>query len=97
LQVSGNLEKHYAPNVKVILNQTPKSGQAYIALSSFQTPDGVYRISSPKDTDEFVRNIYAGMRMADELGFSELIIEVPEGQGIEVALLDRLNKASKGR
>ena len=24
-------------------------------------------------------------------------IEVPEGEGIEVALLDRLNKASKGR
>jgi hypothetical protein len=37
------------------------------------------------------------MRKADELGFSELIIEVPEGHGIEVALLDRLKKAAKGR
>jgi L-threonylcarbamoyladenylate synthase len=97
VRVSGNLEKHYAPNAKVILNQTPKTGQAYIALSSFQTPPGVYRIASPTDTDEFARNIYADMRSADELGFGELIIEVPEGQGIEVALLDRLNKASKGR
>ena len=97
VRVSGNLEKHYAPNAKVILNQTPKTGQAYIALSSFQTPPGVYRIASPPDTDEFARNRYADMRSADELGFGELIIEVPEGQGIEVALLDRLNKASKGR
>ena len=97
LQVSGNLEKHYAPNAKVILNQTPKSGQAYIALSSFQSPEGVYRISSPADVHEFAQNLYAGMRRADELGYSELIIEVPEGQGIEIALLDRLNKASKGR
>jgi len=97
LQVSGNLEKHYAPNAKVILNQTPKSGQAYIALSSFQTPEGVYRISSPTDVHEYAQNLYAGMRTADELGFNELIIEVPEGQGIEIALLDRLNKASKGR
>jgi L-threonylcarbamoyladenylate synthase len=97
LQVSGNLEKHYAPNAKVILNQTPKSGQAYIALSNFQSPEGVYRISSPADVHEFAQNLYAGMRKADELGYSELIIEVPEGQGIEIALLDRLNKASKGR
>jgi L-threonylcarbamoyladenylate synthase len=97
LQVSGNLEKHYAPNATVMLNQTPKSGQAFIALSSITTPDGVYRISSPTDIDEFVRNIYAGMRRADEMGFSELIVEVPEGQGIEVALLDRLKKAARGR
>ena len=97
LRVSGNLEKHYAPNTKVIINQIPKPGQAYIALSSFQTPDGVYRISSPANVHEFARNIYAGMRKAEELGFSELIIEVPEGQGIEVALLDRLKKAAQGR
>lgn len=96
-RVSGNLEKHYAPKAKVIINQAPKSGQAYIALSSFQTPDGVYRISSPVNVIEFARDIYAGMRKADELGFSELIIEVPEGQGIEVAILDRLRKASNGR
>jgi L-threonylcarbamoyladenylate synthase len=97
VRVSGNLEKHYAPKAKVILNQTPKSGQAYIALSSFTTPGGVYRISSPTDIDEFVRNVYAGMRRADELGFGELIIEVPMGQGIEIALLDRVSKAAKGR
>lgn len=96
-RVSGNLEKHYAPKAKVIINQAPKSGQAFIALSSFQTPDGVYRISSPVNVIEFARDIYAGMRKADELGFSELIIEVPEGQGIEVAILDRLRKASNGR
>jgi len=97
VRVSGNLEKHYAPNAKVILNQTPKSGEAYIALSSFQTPEGVHRISAPADVHEFAQTLYAGMRRADELGFNELIIEVPEGQGIELALLDRLKKASKGR
>ena len=97
LRVSGNLDKHYAPNAKVLINQTPKSGQAFIALSNFQTPKGVYRISSPMNVIEFARGIYAGMRKADELGFSELVIEVPEGQGIEIAILDRLSKASNGR
>ena len=96
-RVSGNLEKHYAPITKVILNKTPKSGQAYIAVSSFKTPEGVYRISAPVNVDEFARHLYAGMRRADELGFAELVLEIPEGQGIEVALLDRLTKAAQGR
>jgi hypothetical protein len=46
---------------------------------------------------QFAREIYAGMRKADALGFSELIVEVPEGPGIEVALFDRLKKAANGR
>lgn len=96
-RVSGNYEKHYAPKAKVIINQTPKSGQAFIALSSIQTPDGVYRISSPVNVVEFARDIYAGMRRVDELGISELVIKVPEGQGVEIAILDRLKKASNGR
>ena len=96
-RVSGSYEKHYAPKTKVIINQAPKSGQAFIALSSIQTPDGVYRISSPVNVVEFARDIYAGMRRADELGISELVIKVPEGQGVEIAILDRLKKASNGR
>lgn len=96
-RISGNLEKHYAPKAKVVVNQSPISGQAYIALSSFETPDGVYRISSPENVDEFAQNLYPGMRKADELGFSELVIQVPKGLGIEIALLDRVNKAAQGR
>jgi L-threonylcarbamoyladenylate synthase len=97
IRVSGNLEKHYAPIAKVIINQTPTSGQAFIALSNIQTPDGVYRISAPLNVHQFAREIYAGMRKADALGFNELIVEVPEGPGIEVALFDRLKKAANGR
>ena len=96
-RVSGNLEKHYAPKARVIINQTPTAGQAFIALSSFQTPDNVYRLSSPVNIDEFARNIYAAMREADKLGFKELVIVIPEGQGLEIALLDRASKAARGR
>lgn len=97
VRVSGKLEKHYAPKARVIINQPPKPGQAFIALSFFPTPKGVYRILSPESSNDFAKNIYAGMRMADELGFDELVIEIPEGRGIEVALLDRVSKAAKGR
>jgi len=97
VRVSGKLEKHYAPKTRVIINQQPKPGQAFIALSSFPTPNGVHRILSPENSGDLAKNLYAGMRMADELGFNELVIVIPDGQGIEVALLDRVSKAAKGR
>ena len=95
--VSGALDKHYAPNAKVILNETPRYGQAFMALSNVHTPRGVHRISSPADIAEFARNLYAVMRKADDLGYSEIVVQLPQGQGIELALLDRLSKAAQGR
>jgi L-threonylcarbamoyladenylate synthase len=97
IRVSGSLDKHYAPNAKVIVNEIPRFGQAFMALSNVPTPEGVYRISSPADIAEFARNLYSVMRKADDLGYSELVVQLPEGQGIEIALLDRLSKAAQGR
>jgi L-threonylcarbamoyladenylate synthase len=96
-RVSGNLEKHYAPKVKVIINQKPKPGQAFVALCGVETPEGVIRIFSPGNSADFAKKIYSVMRSADVLGFDELVIRIPEGKGIEVALLDRLTKAAMGR
>ena len=96
LRVSGALEKHYAPNAKVLINQVPIQGQALMALSSFQTPDGVYRISSPENVSEFARLLYSSLRRADELGFDAIVILIPVGQGMEIALLDRVSKAANG-
>jgi L-threonylcarbamoyladenylate synthase len=97
IRVSGALDKHYAPNARVILNKTPRYGQAFMALSNVRTPRGVHRISSPADIAEFARNLYAVMRKADDLGYSEIVVQLPQGQGIELALLDRLSKAAQGR
>jgi L-threonylcarbamoyladenylate synthase len=97
IRVSGALDKHYAPKARVILNGTPTYGQAFMALSSVLTPEGVHRISSPVDITEFARNLYAAMRMTDALGYKELVVQLPQGKGIELALLDRLSKAARGR
>lgn len=96
LRVSGALEKHYAPNAKVLINQTPIQGQALMALSAFETPEDVYRISSPENVSDFARLLYSSLRRADELGFEVIVVLIPEGQGIEIALLDRVRKASNG-
>ena len=96
IRVSGALEKHYAPNAKVLINQSPIKGQALMALSAFETPEGVYRISSPENVSDFARLLYSSLRRADELGFDVIVVLIPEGQGMEIALLDRVSKASNG-
>jgi L-threonylcarbamoyladenylate synthase len=97
IRVSGSLEKHYSPAAKVILDQTPVAGQGFIAPSIRVTPTGVKRLAAPKNIDEFARDLYAALRKADELGLAEVVVEQPTGDGLAIAIRDRLIRASKGR
>ena len=96
-RVSGSLEKHYAPAAKVLLDQTPVAGQGFIASSRRVTPTGVTRLAAPKNADEFARDLYTALRKADELGLQEVVVEQPQGDGIAVAIRDRLSRAARGR
>jgi len=93
-RVSGLLENHYAPTAYVLLDQSPKPGQGLIALSHIETPNGVIRLSSPADAEEFAQTLYAALRQADSDGLSEVIVVQPVGNGIEVAIRDRLHRAA---
>ena len=97
IRVSGSLEKHYAPAAKVILDAAPNAGQGFIALKESVTPEGVIRLAEPKNVVEFARDLYAAMRKADEMGLAEVVVEQPQGEGIAIAIRDRLERASKGR
>ena len=97
LRVSGNLEKHYSPKAKVILDEVPVSGQGYLALSIFETPIGVIRLASPENNEQFARDLYLCLRKADEIGLSSLVIEQPRGGGIAIAIRDRAARASTAR
>jgi L-threonylcarbamoyladenylate synthase len=97
IRVSGSLAKHYSPAAKVFIDQTPVSGQGLIALSRRVTPIGVTRLAAPKNIDEFARDLYSALRKADELGLTEVVAEQPQGDGLAIAIRDRLIRASKGR
>jgi len=97
IRVSGSSEKHYAPAARVILDVAPIAGQGLIALSDRKTPDGVIRLADPKNVVEFARDLYAALRMADEMGLEEVVVEQPQGEGLAIAIRDRLERASKGR
>jgi L-threonylcarbamoyladenylate synthase len=97
IRVSGSLEAHYAPAATVVLNQTPVAGQGFIAMADVADVEGVVRLAAPKNANEFAHELYAALRRADELGLSEVVVAQPRGSGIEIAIQDRLLRASKGR
>ena len=97
IRVSGSLENHYAPRAKVVLNEEANAGEGLIALQEVPTPEGVIRLASPKNADEFARTMYAALRDADSRGLMRVVAFTPIGDGIEIAIRDRLERASKGR
>ena len=96
IRVSGALDSHYAPRAKVFLNVEPKPGQGLIALASEPTPVGVFRLCSPEDVNEYAQQLYSALRLADEKEISEVVAITPSGDGIAIAIRDRLSKASFG-
>ena len=97
IRVSGSLESHYSPLARVLLDQSPITGQGFIALAEIPTPEGVIRLASPKNTEEFARVLYASLRAADEKRLQKVVVTQPQGNGIAIAIRDRLIRASNGR
>ena len=97
IRVSGALENHYAPIAKVLLRENAVAGQGLIALAAIETPEGVVRLASPGDDEEFARILYSALREADAQGLSEVVVVQPIGIGIAVAIRDRVTRAANGR
>ncbi len=97
IRVSGSLEAHYAPAATVVLDRSPIAGQGFIAMADVVNVEGVVRLAAPKTHEEFARVLYSALRAADEQGLETVVIEQPMGDGISVAIRDRLKRASYGR
>jgi len=96
IRVSGSLDSHYAPAATVVLDQSPIAGQGFIAAADVETPDGVVRLAAPKTDDEFARVLYSALRAADEQGLETVVVAQPSGDGIAIAIRDRLKRAAFG-
>jgi L-threonylcarbamoyladenylate synthase len=95
IKAPGLLESHYAPLAKVYLSGTPRSGDGFIALSNHQTPDGVIRLISPANNNEYAKTLYQGLRLADSKKLAKVFVIAPTGDDIAVAICDRLQKAAQ--
>jgi len=94
IRVSGSLESHYSPAAKVLLDIEVKPGQGLIALDEIETPMGVIRLASPKNIDEYARDLYKALRSADREKLEFVIVLQPQGNGLAEAIRDRLKRAA---
>jgi L-threonylcarbamoyladenylate synthase len=97
IRVSGSLENHYAPQATVALDITPQRGDGYIAMSDKPTPAGAIRLAAPQSVEEFARILYASLRDGDSQKLTRICIDQPRGDGLAIAICDRLQRAARGR
>ena len=94
VKAPGMLESHYSPKAKVLLSGVPLPGDGLIAIESFQTPEGVIRLASPKNNEDYARLLYEALRLADSKELKRVYTIPPTGGGIAVAINDRLTKSA---
>jgi L-threonylcarbamoyladenylate synthase len=94
IRVSGSLESHYSPKAIVVLDQSPIAGQGFIAMADVATDAGVIRLAAPTTHEEFARVLYSALRAGDQQGLETVVVEQPHGQGMAIAIRDRLKRAS---
>jgi L-threonylcarbamoyladenylate synthase len=95
-RTSGLFEKHYSPRARVLLGYTAQPGEGFIAMANTKTPIGSIRLASPETIFEYAHTFYSSLRLADKKGLATVVVNCPDGDGLLVAIRDRLNKAAQG-
>lgn len=91
---SGSDLHHYAPKARVHITSAGIKEGGFLALDGVPTPDGLTRLFSPRSNQEFAHILYSAFRKADREGFTDVVVQLPEGEDIAAAIRDRVNRAS---
>ena len=94
IKASGTLESHYQPKAQVMLDVIAEAGDGLIAPDQIPTPDGVIRLAAPFTIEQYARDLYAALRLADEKGLEIVVVLQPGGDGLAAAIRDRLQRAA---
>jgi L-threonylcarbamoyladenylate synthase len=94
VRASGDFKTHYSPKCKVLINSIARQGDGFIAMLEIETPVGAIRLSSPRNLEEFARNLYQAYREADKLGLRRVVVIPPQGNEFAGAILDRIERSS---
>ena len=94
VRVSGSNRQHYSPNAKVLINGEPQPGEGLIAMAQIDTPEGVIRLCEPKGSQEYAKELYAALRKADQLQIKVVRVIPPSGDGLAIAIRDRISRAA---
>jgi L-threonylcarbamoyladenylate synthase len=93
----GLRHKHYAPNARVVLVDSPaeipgNGNIAYIGLEDL--PREINRSLVCPSVEEYARNVFAFFRDCDNAGIATIYCEKVEEKGLGTALMDRLRRAA---
>ena len=94
IRVSGSQLSHYSPKAKVILDLDPLPGQGLIAMNDVTTPIGVVRLAAPQTLENYARDLFGAMRAADFMELDSVVAIQPKGEGLAIAIRDRLTRAA---
>jgi len=94
LRVSGSHKQHYSPRAKVLVGGTALADEGLIAMSNVLTPRGTFRLCEPETLEDFARALYAALRKADELDLKVVRVVPPVGDGLAIALRDRIARSA---
>ena len=92
-KVSGSHNTHYKPRTRVVLNCKIEEGDGLIALEQISTPSGVTRLSTPRNMEEFSKQLYSAFTLADQLNLRRINVQLNETSELAEAILERVNKA----
>jgi L-threonylcarbamoyladenylate synthase len=91
---SGLLVSHYSPLAEVVLDGKTSPTDGFFAMAEIQTPTGAIRLGSPATIEEYAKNLYSILRLADQKGLKRISVIQPSGDGLALAIRDRLSKAA---
>ena len=93
LRAPGLMKSHYSPKAKVIMGINADPGDGFIAFENVPSPSGVIRLASPANIEEYARVFYNALRSGDQKGLKKIVVCEPAGDGMAIAIRDRLRKA----
>jgi L-threonylcarbamoyladenylate synthase len=94
VKTSGLLISHYSPVAEVVLDGKTSPEDGFFAMAEIQTPMGAIRLGSPATIEEYAKNLYSILRLADQKGLKRISVIQPSGDGLAIAIRDRLSKAA---
>jgi L-threonylcarbamoyladenylate synthase len=94
VKASGLLISHYSPAAEVVLDGMTSPEDGFFAMAEIETPTGAIRLGSPATIEEYAKNLYSVLRLADQKGLKRISVIQPSGDGLAIAIRDRLSKAA---
>lgn len=105
VQTAGQLKSHYAPHTPLYVGDIDEltkkfAGKKMASISFFNRYDSIdsdkqFVLSPSGQLHEAAKNLFAALRVVDELGVDVILAEVFPDEGIGKAINDRLDRASE--